>query len=170
MDAKNSPKMLKKQTSIWRHRISDVLTKDRKQDVVVLSLLSLLVYISTRLVEHQDWGMRMILQIQAHRSFTLDLVNKIFSLFGFEVFWILVPTFVYYGKDRQQVVGINLFFLLNFAFLMLSVVKCYFVEPRPLWLDNSCQSKEDASLRPTVSQRYPPNCQSTRGSLLFFCD
>ncbi|PRP74302.1 phosphoesterase PA-phosphatase-like protein [Planoprotostelium fungivorum] len=107
--------------------------------ILVTLFLTLAAYIAHTLEIHQKWGMSIIVTLQKHRTWWLDIIFHIFSAMGFEAFFVVIPLLILSGRKRVQIIGLNLCSQLNFALLVISVLKTIFVEPRPLWLDESIQ-------------------------------
>eukprot|EP01114_Cavostelium_apophysatum_P014880 TRINITY_DN3961_c0_g2_i1.p1 TRINITY_DN3961_c0_g2~~TRINITY_DN3961_c0_g2_i1.p1 ORF type:complete len:374 (+),score=76.61 TRINITY_DN3961_c0_g2_i1:226-1347(+) len=113
-------------------------------------LCMLLTYICQGIVQHQSWGMKVILHIQSQlRSADavgtkwLDMFMFCCSLCGFEFVFVIVPLALWWGNRKFQKLGLNLFFLLSYSLLISSILKTSFREPRPLWIERSIHREEE---------------------------
>jgi hypothetical protein len=70
--------------------------------VVIAVLLAIFAFFAIQLENHQEWGMPFILSIQDKRTFGLDALMRTFSFVGFELFWVLIPSFVWKGNPKYQ--------------------------------------------------------------------
>jgi len=109
---------------------------------IQVGLLSIFLYLGWTLEEQQAWGWPLIDSIQEIRSHPLDIAMRLFSLGGFELFWFLVPLFIWWGKPKQQRIGSNLFLLLQYCLLICAVLKLIYMEPRPVHTNQNIVHKQ----------------------------
>lgn len=107
--------------------------------LVVFSLFSIFFLLSSQLEDNQRWGMNWILSLQKYRTPFRDVIVRILSAFGFELLFILVPFLFNFGWRNVQLIGMNLFVLLNYSLLFGSITKTFFRENRPLYINQSIE-------------------------------
>jgi len=110
------------------------------------------VHISLQLEAHKAWGMPLILQIQEYRTKWLDVLMRFFSLFGFEVFFVLVPFLTFIGSAKEALIGVNLIHLINYTMLLGSILKSLFAEPRPIWMEETIEQTYSTG---SIEYSYP---------------
>jgi len=98
-------------------------------------LITLVAMFASNLSYHQKWGMNIILQIQPYRTSFLDVFMKTCSLFGFETFFILIPAVVWSGRVKDCKRGLQLITILQMSQVISSLIKMFFLEDRPIWLN-----------------------------------
>jgi len=100
-----------------------------------LSVVSLLVclfyYISSNIDVYEQAGMEVIMWVQGMRSDHMDLLMRVFTVFGFEFFFVLVPLLAWWGEPKYQKMGASLFTLLLLVLFCVSLLKATFTRPRP---------------------------------------
>lgn len=62
---------------------------------------------------------------------------RVFTIFGFETFFLLLPFLIWSGKHNFQVIGVNLSFIMHFNLLLITAFKLIFLEERPVWINES---------------------------------
>eukprot|EP01097_Dermamoeba_algensis_P003966 TRINITY_DN2668_c0_g1_i1.p1 TRINITY_DN2668_c0_g1~~TRINITY_DN2668_c0_g1_i1.p1 ORF type:complete len:355 (-),score=56.68 TRINITY_DN2668_c0_g1_i1:81-1145(-) len=112
----------------------------------VSSFLALLVYLSLSLELHREWGSKFILSVQAYRSLWPDFFFRFFGLFGFEVLFLVIPYFLWSGNKDHFIVALELIPLELFGWVLVSSLKLYFIQHRPVWVLDEINSFADSAL------------------------
>jgi len=112
----------------------------------LLALFAIIAHISISLEEYQGGGLAIIMNLQAYRTPFLDQLMRFASFCGFEVFYVMIPLFLWNGKKDMQLLGSNLLSVLLHVLLLQSVLKIYFLEERPLRIEKTIAQNSTGEL------------------------
>lgn len=86
----------------------------------------------------EQWGIALILKIQAAAMPALDLPMRALSGLGEETFYILIIPFLFWSVHRK--VGLRLFYFLLLSVIVNSYFKWAWHLPRPYWIDTGIKA------------------------------
>lgn len=134
-----------------------------KQILSFLTCLSIFSYFAYDLEYHQQWGMEVVLYLQKHRNLFFDAIMRFGSWLGFEIIVIVVPLMLWSGKKRIQKLGLQMITIFIYMFFIQSLLKLYFLEPRPSWVNKEIQRDSSGDLEWSF-----PSAHAWAASLVWF--